>query len=94
MTPPKCPPEPALFCLGFSCAIAGVAVRQLAQLHDEGFARVWMSQMPFEPDLLTALAVVLEPAPDADGAARVDAEPDQRRTPIFKISARSAPKAP
>ena len=69
-------------------------MHQLAQLRDEGFARVWMSQMPFEPDLLTALAVVLEPAPDAGGAARVDAEPDQRRTPILKISVRSAPKAP
>ncbi|MBU8814585.1 TIGR03564 family F420-dependent LLM class oxidoreductase [Mycolicibacterium goodii] len=32
-------------------------VRHLAQLRDEGFGRVWMSQMPFEPDLLTVLAV-------------------------------------
>ncbi|AKS31959.1 TIGR03564 family F420-dependent LLM class oxidoreductase [Mycolicibacterium goodii] len=33
-------------------------VRHLAQLRDEGFGRVWMSQMPSEPDLLTVLAVV------------------------------------
>jgi F420-dependent oxidoreductase-like protein len=32
-------------------------VAHLAQLRDEGFRRIWMAQMPFEPDLLTALAV-------------------------------------
>ncbi len=32
-------------------------VSHLAQLRDEGFRRLWMAQMPFEPDLLTALAV-------------------------------------
>jgi F420-dependent oxidoreductase-like protein len=32
-------------------------VRNLAQLRDEGFRRVWMSQLPYEPDLLTVLAV-------------------------------------
>jgi F420-dependent oxidoreductase-like protein len=35
------------------------AVSNLAQLRDEGFRRVWLTQLPFEPDLLTALAVVL-----------------------------------
>lgn len=34
-------------------------VENLAQLHDEGFRRVWMTQMPSEPDLLTVLAVAL-----------------------------------
>lgn len=34
-------------------------VENLAQLRDEGFRRVWLPQMPFEPDLLTVLAVVL-----------------------------------
>ena len=34
-------------------------VEFLAQLRDEGFARVWMSQLPYEPDLLTVLAVAL-----------------------------------
>ena len=33
-------------------------VENLAQLHEEGFRRVWMTQMPYEPDLLTVLAVV------------------------------------
>lgn len=32
-------------------------VNTLAQLRDEGFRRIWMPQMPFEPDLLTVLAV-------------------------------------
>lgn len=34
-------------------------VANLAMLRDEGFERVWMSQMPYEPDLLTILAVAL-----------------------------------
>ncbi|WP_370500346.1 TIGR03564 family F420-dependent LLM class oxidoreductase [Mycolicibacterium sp. jd] len=34
-------------------------VAYLSQLRDEGFARVWISQLPYEPDLLTILAVVL-----------------------------------
>ncbi|WP_029111871.1 TIGR03564 family F420-dependent LLM class oxidoreductase [Mycobacterium sp. URHB0044] len=32
-------------------------VANLAQLRDEGFGRLWMSQLPYEPDLLTILAV-------------------------------------
>jgi len=34
-------------------------IANLAQLRDEGFKRVWMSQMPYEPDLLTVLAIAL-----------------------------------
>lgn len=34
-------------------------VQNLAMLRDEGFPRVWMSQLPYEPDLLTVLAVAL-----------------------------------
>lgn len=34
-------------------------VENLANLRDEGFRRVWMTQMPYEPDLLTVLAVAL-----------------------------------
>ncbi|PQM46175.1 F420-dependent hydroxymycolic acid dehydrogenase [Mycobacterium talmoniae] len=34
-------------------------VDNLAQLHGEGFRRVWLTQMPYEPDLLTVLAVAL-----------------------------------
>src|SRR6478736_4352864 len=32
-------------------------VKSLAALRDEGFRRVWMAQMPYDPDLLTILAV-------------------------------------
>jgi 5,10-methylenetetrahydromethanopterin reductase len=32
-------------------------VKSLAQLRDEGFRRVWMAQLPYDPDLLTILAV-------------------------------------
>ncbi|ORV19547.1 TIGR03564 family F420-dependent LLM class oxidoreductase [Mycobacterium celatum] len=34
-------------------------VENLANLRDEGFRRVWMTQMPYEADLLTVLAVAL-----------------------------------
>jgi F420-dependent oxidoreductase-like protein len=34
-------------------------VAQLAQLRDEGFGRLWSTQLPYERDLLTALAVAL-----------------------------------
>lgn len=32
-------------------------VQRLASLRDEGFRRVWMAQLPYDPDLLTVLAV-------------------------------------
>ena len=34
-------------------------VQNLAALRDEGFRRVWMAQLPYEPDLTTMLAVAL-----------------------------------
>lgn len=34
-------------------------VEALAKIRDEGFRRVWMAQMPFDGDLLTALAVAM-----------------------------------
>jgi 5,10-methylenetetrahydromethanopterin reductase len=34
-------------------------IANLALLRDEGFGRVWMSQLPYEADLLTVLAVAL-----------------------------------
>jgi 5,10-methylenetetrahydromethanopterin reductase len=34
-------------------------VEALAKMREEGFRRVWMAQMPFDGDLLTALAVAL-----------------------------------
>ncbi len=33
------------------------AIESLSALHNEGFRRVWSTQMPNEPDLLTAIAV-------------------------------------
>jgi 5,10-methylenetetrahydromethanopterin reductase len=32
-------------------------INNLAKLRDEGFRRVWMAQLPYDPDLLTILAV-------------------------------------
>ena len=46
-------------------------VQNLALLREEGFARVWMSQMPYEPDLLTVLAVALREVPDIEVATGV-----------------------
>ncbi len=34
-------------------------VQNLAQLRGEGFGRVWFTQLPYDPDLLTVLAVAL-----------------------------------
>src|SRR3569833_127203 len=34
-------------------------IKSLAQFRDEGFGRVWMAQLPTDPDLLTILAVAL-----------------------------------
>ncbi|MBV8927701.1 MAG: TIGR03564 family F420-dependent LLM class oxidoreductase [Mycobacteriaceae bacterium] len=36
-----------------------VYVEELAQIRDEGFARMWTPQMPWQADLLTVLAVAL-----------------------------------
>jgi F420-dependent oxidoreductase-like protein len=46
-------------------------IANLAQLRDEGFKRVWMSQMPYEPDLLTILAVALHEVADIEVASGV-----------------------
>ncbi|WP_411289646.1 TIGR03564 family F420-dependent LLM class oxidoreductase [Mycobacterium adipatum] len=43
---------------GGTTLIDGV-VSEFAKLRDEGFRRVWMTQMPYEPDLLTVLAVAM-----------------------------------
>jgi 5,10-methylenetetrahydromethanopterin reductase len=34
-------------------------VEELAQMRDEGFRRMWTSQLPFDPDLMTVLVVAL-----------------------------------
>lgn len=43
---------------GGTSLVDGV-VSEFAALRDEGFRRVWMTQMPYEPDLLTVLAVAM-----------------------------------
>jgi 5,10-methylenetetrahydromethanopterin reductase len=46
-------------------------VQNLALLREEGFRRLWMSQMPYEPDLLTILAVALHEVDDIEVASGV-----------------------
>lgn len=46
-------------------------VQNLAQLREEGFRRLWMSQLPYEPDLLTVLAVALREVGDIEVATGV-----------------------
>lgn len=46
-------------------------VRELARARDEGFRRVWFTQMPFDADLLTVLAVALREVPDVEVASGV-----------------------
>ncbi len=46
-------------------------IAYLAQLRDEGFGRVWMSQLPYEPDLLTILAIALREVDTIQAASGV-----------------------
>jgi 5,10-methylenetetrahydromethanopterin reductase len=46
-------------------------IRDLAQAREEGFARVWLTQMPFDADLLTVLAAALREVPDIEVASGV-----------------------
>ena len=46
-------------------------IANLTQLRDEGFRRVWMSQLPYEPDLLTVLAVALREVDTIEVASSV-----------------------
>lgn len=47
------------------------AVRDLTQARDGGFARLWMTQMPYDADLLTVLAAALREVPDIEVASGV-----------------------
>ncbi len=38
-------------------------IRDLTEARDEGFGRVWMTQMPYDADLMTVLAVALREVP-------------------------------
>jgi 5,10-methylenetetrahydromethanopterin reductase len=46
-------------------------IRELTQARDEGFARLWITQMPFDVDLLTVLAAALREVPGIDVASGV-----------------------
>ncbi len=46
-------------------------IRELTQARDEGFARLWFTQMPYDVDLLTVLAAALREVPDIDVASGV-----------------------
>ena len=46
-------------------------IRALTQARDEGFGRLWMTQMPFDVDLLTVLAAALREVPDIEVASGV-----------------------
>ncbi len=46
-------------------------VRDLTQAANEGFTRVWMTQMPYDVDLLTVLAATLREVPDIDVGSAV-----------------------
>ncbi|MEB4212233.1 TIGR03564 family F420-dependent LLM class oxidoreductase [Mycobacterium sp. 94-17] len=46
-------------------------ITNLAMLRDEGFKRVWMSQLPYEPDLLMILAIALREVDEIEVASGV-----------------------
>ena len=46
-------------------------IRDLTRARDEGFTRVWMTQMPYDADLLTVLAAALREVPDIDVGSAV-----------------------
>ncbi|MGE2731496.1 TIGR03564 family F420-dependent LLM class oxidoreductase [Mycolicibacterium vaccae] len=65
---------------GLDDPITGTA-DYLAQLRDEGFTRVWLSQLPYEPDLLTVLAVALREVDGIEAASGV--VPIQNQHPML-----------
>lgn len=60
-------------------------IAYLAQLRDEGFGRVWMSQLPHEPDLLTILAIALREVDTIEAASGVI--PIQNQHPMHMAQA-------
>jgi 5,10-methylenetetrahydromethanopterin reductase len=46
-------------------------IRELTEARDEGFARLWLTQMPYDADLLTVLAAALREVPDIEVASGV-----------------------
>jgi 5,10-methylenetetrahydromethanopterin reductase len=56
-------------------------VRDLTQARDGGFTRVWMTQMPFDVDLLTVLAAAMHEVSDIEVASGV--VPIQNQHPML-----------
>ncbi|BBY21821.1 TIGR03564 family F420-dependent LLM class oxidoreductase [Mycobacterium stomatepiae] len=56
-------------------------IRDLTQAREAGFARLWMTQMPFDVDLLTVLAAALREVPDIEVASGV--VPIQNQHPML-----------
>src|SRR6201997_2523179 len=56
-------------------------IRDLTEARDEGFGRIWMTQMPYDVDLLTVLAAALPQVPDINVASGV--VPIQNQHPML-----------
>ena len=56
-------------------------VRELTKARDDGFARLWMTQMPFDVDLITVLAVAMHEVSDIQVASGV--VPIQNQHPML-----------
>src|ERR1700731_4159768 len=56
-------------------------IRELIQARDDGFARVWMTQMPYDLDLLTVLAAAMHEVSDIKVASGV--VPIQNQHPML-----------
>lgn len=47
-------------------SVVDMYVEQIGQARSEGFARVWSPQLPWDPDLMTMLAVAFREVPDIE----------------------------
>jgi F420-dependent oxidoreductase-like protein len=56
-------------------------VRALTEARDEGFGRVWMTQLPYDVDLFTVLAAAVRDVPDIEVASGV--VPIQNQHPML-----------
>ena len=61
-------------------------IRDLAELRDEGFRRVWVTQLPWDPDILTVSAVALREVDGVESATGV--VPIQNQHPM-QLAARA-----
>lgn len=56
-------------------------IRDLSQAREEGFGRVWITQMPYDVDLFTVLAAAVREVPDVEVASGV--VPIQNQHPML-----------